>query len=149
MVVLIRWWTDDCIFCINSADALNEWYAMYNNKGLEVLGIYHVKPINREVSTEEIREFAREKNFYFPIGIDKNWINLNKYWNNCDKHEFTSISILLDKSGKIRYIHPGGSYQNEKQNEKQNETASTTQKELESFRDYRTIDSLIRVLIVE
>lgn len=137
-VVLIRWWTDECIFCMNSADALNNWYNQYHEKGLIVLGIYHVKPIDRKVSLDDIREFAIEKGFQFPIGVDQEWKNLNRYWLESGPKDYTSISILLDKNGKIRYIHPGGEYHKE---------------EIEGHehcvKDYMKIDSLIRQLLAK
>lgn len=149
-VVLIRWWTDQCEYCINSADALNEWYALYHNQGLEVIGIYHVKPIDRKVDLEDVREYAREKRFWFPIGIDKDWKNLNKYWFNCGPKEFTSFSILLDKTGKIRYIHNGGEYQKQNQYEEQNEEKEELEHERKrSYLDFQEIDSLIQTVLKE
>src|SRR5689334_15268027 len=43
-VVLVRWWTaPDCPYCRATAPALNEFYAQYHAKGLEVIGFYHHK----------------------------------------------------------------------------------------------------------
>ncbi|NOT35854.1 MAG: TlpA family protein disulfide reductase [Saprospiraceae bacterium] len=144
-VVLIRWWSDDCIYCINSSEALNEWHLKYQNENFQILGIYHVKPIERIVNKEEIQEFTREKGFQFPIGIDKDWMNLKNYWLGCEEKDFTSFSILLDKTGKIRYIHNGGSYFKDN-----DETNTTVDNEIiRSEKDYNTIDSLIQKLLVE
>ncbi len=152
-VVLIRWWTDQCEYCINSADALNDWYGMYHNQGLEVIGIYHVKPIDRVVDVVDVKEYAREKRFWFPIGIDKDWKNLNRYWMNCGPQDFTSFSILLDKTGKIRYIHKGGIYHNSLsrmqsfgRNYEQEDTDIVSKR---SYTDYLEIDSLIQSLLKE
>lgn len=112
-VVLLRWWTDECIFCINSADALNEWYQMYADSGLVIIGLYHPKPEPKTCNPEDVREYAGDKEFHFPIAIDDQWLNLKKFWLNNRKRDFTSASFLIDRNGIIRYIHPGGEYHKE------------------------------------
>src|ERR1700722_1351067 len=42
-VVLIRFWLIDCPLCSGSAQALNEIYEKYRNKGVVVIGIHHPK----------------------------------------------------------------------------------------------------------
>ncbi len=109
-VVLIRWWTDACVFCENTAESLNKWHETYADSGLVIIGIYHPKPDPKACDAEEVREFAREKGFLFPIAIDDKWINLQKFWLHSGPKKFTSVSFLVDASGAIRYIHPGGEY---------------------------------------
>ncbi len=109
-VVLIRWWTDTCVFCENTAESLNKWYETYSDSGFIVIGVYHPKPDPKQCDAEEIREFAREKGFRFPIAIDANWENLQKFWLQGGQKKFTSVSFLIDASKTIRYIHPGGEY---------------------------------------
>src|ERR1051325_10028893 len=43
-VVLIRWWTEGCPFCIATAPALLELDHKYGHRGLQVIGIFHPKP---------------------------------------------------------------------------------------------------------
>lgn len=112
-VVLMRWWTDECIFCIQSADALNEWYQTYSDSGLVVIGLYHPKPEPKDCDPEEVREFVLDKEFRFPIAIDDHWLNLKKYWLDAKPRDFTSVSFLIDRKGIIQYIHPGGEYHKE------------------------------------
>ncbi len=112
-VVLMRWWTDECIFCINSANALNEWYDMYADSGLVIIGMYHPKPEPKNCDAEDVKEFVLDKEFRFPIAIDDHWLNLKKYWLDATPREFTSVSFLIDRKGIIRYIHPGGEYHKE------------------------------------
>lgn len=128
-VVLLRWWTDGCVFCVQSADALNEWHQRYADSGLVVIGLYHPKPEPGKMDPEEVREFANEKGFQFPIAIDEDWINLHKFWLHHMHKEFTSVSFLIDKKGRIRHIHPGGEYH--KQIAKGHEMCVTSYEELE------------------
>lgn len=109
-VVLIRWWLETCPYCKASAPALNEFYDAYRDKGLEIIGMYHPKPFGRKVTAEEVKGFADEKNFKFPIAIDQEWESLMAYWPDEIEMNYTSVSFLLDREGVIRYIHPGGSY---------------------------------------
>lgn len=109
-LILVRWWTDQCQFCENSADALNEWHEMYADSGLLIIGMYHPKPEPVTCDPEEIRNFVLEKSFRFPIGIDEHWENLKRYWWYGSPKQFTSVSFLIDQHKNIRYIHPGGEY---------------------------------------
>ena len=44
-VILLRWWTDDCPYCRESAPAINEWHYTYRDSGLVVIALYHEKPL--------------------------------------------------------------------------------------------------------
>jgi len=133
-IILIRWWTDGCEYCYRSSDALNEWYQKYHESGLEILGIYHPKPLERQPSDEEIRSYIFDKGFKFPIGLDLQWQNLNMVWLHCTKRSFTSVSFLLNRTGRIIYIHEGGEYH--KIFQKGHEQCVT---------DYNKLDSILRV----
>jgi peroxiredoxin len=112
-VVLIRWWTDECMYCVQSADALNEWNSKFKDSGLVVIGMYHPKPVPRICKPDEVLDYIVEKNFSFPIAIDDQWKNLKQFWLNGNNSGFTSVSFLIDRQGIIRYIHPGGEYHKE------------------------------------
>ena len=109
-VVLIRWWLETCPYCEATAPSLNRFHTKYENQGLVIIGMYHPKPYGRKVSIQEVREYSQDKGFVFPIAIDEDWQTLNKYWFEQGGREFTSVSFLIDREGIIRYIHPGGSY---------------------------------------
>lgn len=109
-VILIRWWVDMCPFCSKSSSALNEFHDKYKDKGLNVIGMYHPKPRNQTITKSYVQKSATDLEFEFPIAIDDNWDNLNKYWLNEVNRPYTSVSFLVDKAGYIRYIHPGPEY---------------------------------------
>ncbi len=112
-VVLVRWWTDTCPYCARSAPALNEFHEQFADRGLTVVGIYHPKPIDRPITASEIRDAARERDFRFPIAIDRDWALLRRWWLDGGRRRATSVSFLIDKRGVIRYIHPGPAYHRE------------------------------------
>ncbi|MFL6354154.1 MAG: hypothetical protein ACJ74Z_20205 [Bryobacteraceae bacterium] len=45
----------------------------------------------------------------FPIAVDGDWAALKRWWLTKDR-DFTSVSFLVDRSGIIRYVHPGGEF---------------------------------------
>lgn len=108
-VVLVRWWTAGCPFCVATAPALKEFYQEFSPRGLEVIGFYHHKssePLNKE----EVYSYAKKLGFNFPIAIDYRWQTLKTWWLNNGDKDWTSVSFLIDRKGIIRHIHPGGQY---------------------------------------
>ena len=109
-VVLIRWWTGPtCPYCINSSIALNEFYATYENEGLQVLGFYHHKSKD-PIDKDRIKEYTKKLGFKFPVAIDYGWETLTAWWLETNRGKWTSVSFLLDRKGIVQYIHPGGQY---------------------------------------
>lgn len=109
-VVLVRWWTaPECPYCRATAPALNEFYASFHAKGLEVLGFYHHKSTTK-YDIEVAKKYAKEFGFKFPVATDPKWKTLKEWWLNGDKKKWTSVSFLIDRKGVIRHIHPGGEY---------------------------------------
>ena len=109
-VVLIRWWTAPyCPYCRASAPALNEFQHEFGDQGLQVIGAYHHKA-RTPLHLTEVKAFARDLEFRFPIAIDPEWQTLRKWWLNTGDRDFTSVTFLLDRKGVIRHIHPGGQY---------------------------------------
>jgi thiol-disulfide isomerase/thioredoxin len=109
-VVLVRWWTaPGCPFCEASAPALNEFSERYRDRGLVVIGLYHHKS-QAPLSVAHVKEQVRKLGFAFPVAIDPNWRTLRRWW--LDKHDrgWTSVTVLTDRRGVIRHVHPGGAF---------------------------------------
>ena len=136
-VVLIRWWTETCPFCSRSAPALNEFHDIFKEKGLVVVGMYHPKPPGPR-RQQALEKAVKRLGFEFPIALDMDWSRLRRYWLSNSRHRWTSVSFLIDKRGKIRYIHPGGEYY-----KGEDETQTEAQ------RDYDELKGLIEKLIAE
>ena len=136
-VVLIRWWTDTCSFCSRSAPALNEFHDTFKDKGLVTIGMYHPKPLGPRPQ-KALEKAVKRLGFEFPIALDMDWKTLRRYWLAKGGHRWTSVSFLIGKRGKIRYIHPGGEYY-----KGEGETRTEAQ------RDYDELKSMIEKLIAE
>jgi thiol-disulfide isomerase/thioredoxin len=108
--VLVRWWTaPDCPYCAATAPALNEFDQTYRNRGLSVVGIYHHKS-STPLRPEDVRGQAEKFGFQFPVAIDPDWRTLKQWWLDAGAGDWTSVSFLLDRQGRLRHIHPGGKY---------------------------------------
>jgi len=118
-VVLVRWWmAGGCPFCIATAPALNEFHDHYRDQGLVVIGVYHHKS-PQPLAAGEMEQAARKLGFKFPVAIDPidsdalrptSWRTLRRWWLEGHERDWTSVTFLLDREGKVRHIHPGGQY---------------------------------------
>lgn len=109
-VVLIRWWTSPgCPFCEASAPALSEFANRYRDRGLVVIGLYHHKS-DTPVTVAHVKKQARKLGLTFPIAIDPGWTTLRHWWLNRHYRGWTSVTLLLDRHGIIRHVHPGGAF---------------------------------------
>ena len=136
-VVLIRWWTETCPFCAASAPALNKFHDTFKDKGLVVIGMYHPKPPGQR-RQKALEKAVKRLGFEFPIALDMDWSTLRRYWLAKGGHRWTSVSFLIDKRGKIRYIHPGGEYYK-----------GTGKTRMKAERDYNELKVMIEKLIAE
>ena len=100
-VTLVRWWTNGCPLCAGSAGPLSE----LSKKAL-VVAIYHPKP-PRDVSADQVRAYAKAIGMPGALAVDRDWAVLDR-WMPPGKRSFTSLTFVLDKKQKIRFIHPGG-----------------------------------------
>ncbi len=109
-VVLVRFWTaPDCPFCGATAPALNDFHKRYSAQGLTVVGFYHHKD-DAPLQPESVAGYVKTFGFEFPVAIDSNWSTLKAWWLDGHDRGFTSASFLIDRSGVIRHVHPGGQY---------------------------------------
>lgn len=109
-VVLVRWWSDACPMCSSALPNLGRLYEQHKQEGLVVIGVYHPKPPVplSAAAVQTIAQAAKEHEARFPIATDADWTVLRRYWLNGHERGFTSPSFLIDRSGVIRWVHPGG-----------------------------------------
>jgi hypothetical protein len=108
-VVVIRSFTNACPFCAATMPALETIHRDYRERGVRVLGVYHPKP-PRPVSSDDVAEFCRSLGVTFPIGIDLEWRLVESWWLGRTEGTWTSITWVLDRTGAVRFVHPGGEY---------------------------------------
>jgi len=106
-LTLYRWWTDTCPYCEASLPALNSLREKYADRGLKLVGVYHPKPPSKKVAEEEVLAWAKERKFHGEVVIDGEWSQLKKWWLETGERNATSVSILVDSEGRVRFLHPG------------------------------------------
>lgn len=107
-VVLVRWFSEGCPYCAETAPTLAALHDELAPRGLSVIGIYHHKS-DEPLEPAQVRALAERFHFRFPVAIDHDWKTLRAWW--LDDHEgWTSVTFLIDRRGVVRYVHTGGSF---------------------------------------
>jgi peroxiredoxin len=109
-VVLLRWFNTNCRYCGNTLPALEALRTRYAAQGLVVVGVFHPKPMG-PVSDAFVRSTARKLGFNGPLAVDERWSTLNRWWlANHPERNWTSVSFVIDRDGRVRWAHGGGEY---------------------------------------
>jgi peroxiredoxin len=103
--VFVRFWTNGCPFCEESGPTLRGLWDGYRDRGLLVVGIHHPKSTR---NLDDIRKAIKALGFTFPIATDLDWKTVRAYGVGTSFKAFTSISVLIDQCGVIRFVHDGG-----------------------------------------
>jgi thiol-disulfide isomerase/thioredoxin len=108
-VVLVRWWTDGCLYCETTLPAIEALKRRYG-EDLVTIGVFHPKPPG-EVTDARVLAAAKRRGYGGPIAIDPHWAMLERWWLDGDPaRDWTSVSFLIDRDGVIRWVHGGGEY---------------------------------------
>ncbi|MOA03764.1 Thiol-disulfide oxidoreductase YkuV [compost metagenome] len=100
-VVLVDFWTYDCINCQHTLPYVNGWAKKYEKDGLVVIGV-HTPEYGYEKIIDNVREQVRKLDIRYPVAIDNQYAIWrafnNQYW---PAHYF------IDAKGQVRYSHFG------------------------------------------
>jgi thiol-disulfide isomerase/thioredoxin len=100
-VVLLEFWTFECINCQHTIPYLNAWYSKYSPQGLVVIGD-HYPEYPEEAVYQNLQQAIRQLGIHYPVAQD----NQGTTWNGYDNMYWPSI-YLIDKRGHIRYNRIG------------------------------------------
>lgn len=95
-VVIIDFWASWCEPCKVELPALMKLYGTYKKKGLEVLGV------NLDDSKDNAAAFLKEHKIVLPMAHDEG----KKLATQVDVKAMPT-SLILDRKGKIKFIHNG------------------------------------------
>jgi len=104
-VVLLDFWTVDCINCFHTQPYLRDLYARLNGKGVQIVGI-HFPEFSYEADVSYVRDYMTKNNLQYPVAID----NDGASWNAYEMHAWPAVE-LIDKNGHRRFRQIGeGNY---------------------------------------
>jgi thiol-disulfide isomerase/thioredoxin len=104
-VVLVDFWTFDCINCAHTLPHVQGWYDKYRDKGLVVIGV-HTPEYASERDTGNVAQAIKRDGITYPVAQDNQYATWNAYGN-----QYWPAFYLLDQKGNLVYTHFGeGSY---------------------------------------
>jgi thiol-disulfide isomerase/thioredoxin len=104
-VVLVDFWTFDCINCQHTIPYLRAWYERYRRAGLEIVGV-HTPELAEERDPRNVAAAVRSLGVRWPVVLDPDYATWDAYGN-----QFWPAQYLLDKHGRIAELHIGeGAY---------------------------------------
>jgi len=105
-VVLVDFWTYDCINCRRSLPYVNGWAKRYADQGLVVIGV-HTPEYDYENDIDNVREQVAKLGIEYPVAIDNRYAIWNAFSN-----QFWPAHYFVDKQGQVRFVHFGeGAYE--------------------------------------
>ncbi|QBR01114.1 thioredoxin family protein [Paraburkholderia pallida] len=109
-VVLVEFWTFDCINCAHTVPYVKDWYARYRDKGLVVVGV-HTPEYPFERDTGNLKKAVARFGIQYPVVQDNQYATWNAYGN-----QYWPALYLIDKNGKVVYRQVGeGHYEETEQ----------------------------------
>jgi len=100
-VVLVDFWTFDCINCVHTLPHVKDLYARYRDKGLVVVGV-HTPEYTFERDTGNLKKAIAKYGIEYPVAQDNRYTTWNAYNN-----QYWPALYLIDQNGKIVYTHFG------------------------------------------
>jgi len=100
-VVLLEFWTFDCINCIHTLPHVQAWHETYADQGLVTIGV-HYPEFAYEHDVQNVRAAAERLGVSYPIALD----NDGATWDAYNQRYWPTI-YLIDKQGNIRYLSIG------------------------------------------
>jgi thiol-disulfide isomerase/thioredoxin len=100
-VVLIEFWTFGCSNCRNTLPFIKSWNDRYREKGLVVIGV-HSPEFDDEKNLENVRRAIASLGIRYPVVTDNDYQTWTAY-----NVEAWPTTFLIDKQGRIRWMHVG------------------------------------------
>ena len=109
-VVLVDFWTYDCINCQHTLPYVKDWAKKYEKDGLVVIGV-HTPEYGYERIIDNVKDQVKKLGITYPVAIDNNYT----IWRNFD-NQYWPAHYLIDAKGQVRYSHFGeGRYEAQEQ----------------------------------
>jgi thiol-disulfide isomerase/thioredoxin len=100
-VVLVEFWTFGCDNCRNTLPSVKEWDARYRDRGFTIVGV-HTPETQSEYVADNVRREVPSLGIKYPIVTDNDYTTWKAYG-----VEAWPTMFVLDKQGRIRWLHVG------------------------------------------
>jgi hypothetical protein len=104
-LTLLRWWTVDCPFCRASLPDLAQLSSRFAPR-LQLVAVFHPKGAG-SWSDEVLRGYLGGLGVTARLARDDDWRVLDSLRRRGGLDTATSISVLVDRQGIVRWVHPG------------------------------------------
>jgi hypothetical protein len=101
---LLRWWTVDCPHCRASLPDLSRLAGEFPR--LQLFAVFHPKGLGA-FGDERLRGYLGELGVSAQLARDDDWRVLESLRTRGGLELATSISVLVDPQGVVRWVHPG------------------------------------------
>lgn len=100
-VVLVEFWTFGCYNCRNTLPSVKEWDVKYRDRGLTIVGV-HTPETDSEYSIENVRKEVPSLGIKYAVVTDNDY----QTWKAYGVEAWPTI-LVIDKQGRIRWLHVG------------------------------------------
>ncbi|MDZ3991333.1 thioredoxin family protein [Pseudomonas sp. Teo4] len=100
-VVLVDFWTWDCINCRRSLPHVNQWARQYADQGLVVVGV-HTPEYDYEHDVGTLKSKVASLGIGYPVAVDNDYQVWNAWGN-----QFWPAHYFVDRKGQVRHVHFG------------------------------------------
>jgi len=100
-VVLVEFWTFDCINCQHVQPYVKAWSDRYGPSGLVVVAV-HTPELSFERDLGNVRQAVAQAGLDYPVAFDPAFATWNAYANS-----YWPAFYFIDKTGQIRHTHLG------------------------------------------
>lgn len=100
-VVLVDFWTWDCINCQRSLPHVNDWARRYADQGLVVVGV-HTPEYDYEHDVGQLKSKVASLGIGYPVAVDNDYQVWNAWGN-----QFWPAHYFVDRQGQVRHVHFG------------------------------------------
>lgn len=105
-VVLVEFWTHECINCLHVLPHTKALYDKYARDGLVVIGV-HTPEYDEERDPANVKAAIARHGITWPVAMDNGYQTWNAYGN-----RFWPALYLIDRDGRVVYSHFGeGNYE--------------------------------------
>jgi len=105
-VVLVEFWTFGCYNCRNTLPSVKDLDTKYRDRGLTIVGV-HTPETDSEYNLDNVRREVPALGIKYPVVTDNDY----KAWRAYNVEAWPTI-FVIDKQGRIRWLHVGeGSYE--------------------------------------